>query len=276
MLARAATSWTILRISLQERLVYRGDFALGTLIRFLPIITQIFLWAAVFSAVEAADASRRTIADYTYPAMVGYYLLTMVSRAFSSMPGLASGIAREIREGTVKKYLVQPVDMLEFLLLTRVAHKLVYYLVAVGPFALVFWICRAYMPGWPGPEVMAAYVASLLMAFLLGFFLEATIGMIGFWFLEVTSLLFVYMLLNFFCSGHMFPIDLLPGTLGEVVRLLPLQYLAYFPTAVMLGRVTGPDLACGLCIQLGWVLFFLIAARVTFHYGVRRYSGFGG
>jgi len=276
MFARASTSWTILRISLQERLVYRGDFALGTLIRFLPIITQIFLWAAVFSAVEAADASRRTIAGYTYPAMVGYYLLTMVSRAFSSMPGLASGIAREIREGTIKKYLVQPVDMLEFLLLTRVAHKLVYYLVAVGPFALVFWLCRAYLPGWPGPEVMAAYAASLLMAFLLGFFLEATIGMIGFWFLEVTSLLFVYMLLNFFCSGHMFPIDLLPGTLGEVVRLLPLQYLAYFPASVVLGKVAGADLIRGLCTQFGWVLFFLIAARMTFHYGVRRYSGFGG
>jgi len=274
--ARASTSWTILRISLQERLVYRGDFALGTLIRFLPIITQVFLWGAVFSAVEAVSGSRRPVAGYTYQAMVGYYLLTMVSRAFSSMPGLASGVAREIREGTVKKYLVQPVDMLEFLLLTRVAHKLVYYVVAVGPFALVFWLCRGYLPGWPGPEVMAAYLASLLMAFLLGFFLEATIGMIGFWFLEVTSLLFVYMLLSFFCSGHMFPIDLLPGAWGQAVRLLPLQYLAYFPTAVMLGKVTGPDLARGLCAQFGWMLFFLIAARVTFHYGVRRYSGFGG
>ena len=59
--------------------------------------------------------------------MIAYYLLTMVSRAFSSMPGLASGIARDIRDGTIKKYLLQPVDMLGFLLLNRLAHKLVYY-----------------------------------------------------------------------------------------------------------------------------------------------------
>ena len=52
MYSRAATWWTILRISLEERLVYRGDFALGTLMRFLPIVTQVFLWAAVFSAME--------------------------------------------------------------------------------------------------------------------------------------------------------------------------------------------------------------------------------
>ncbi|MFO0067451.1 MAG: ABC transporter permease, partial [Pirellulaceae bacterium] len=40
---RVSAWWTILRIALEERLVYRGDFALGTLMRFLPIITQIFL-----------------------------------------------------------------------------------------------------------------------------------------------------------------------------------------------------------------------------------------
>ena len=45
---RLRTWWTILRISLEERLVYRGDFALGTLMRFLPLVTQIFLWTAVF------------------------------------------------------------------------------------------------------------------------------------------------------------------------------------------------------------------------------------
>ena len=60
MFATLSASWTILRISIEERLVYRGDFALGTLMRFLPIVTQIFLWAAVFSAMSAAGGSRQT------------------------------------------------------------------------------------------------------------------------------------------------------------------------------------------------------------------------
>jgi len=271
MLARAATWWTILRISIEERLIYRGDFALSTLMRFLPIVTQIFLWGAVFSA-----AGRSQIAHYSYHDFIAYYLLTMVSRAFSSMPGLASGITRDIRDGTVKKYLVQPIDMVSFLLLYRVAHKLVYYVVAVVPFAMVFTLCRGFFPGWPPPDVFAAYCASLLMAFLLGFFLEATIGMIGFWFLEVSSLLFVYMLFNFFFSGHMFPIDMLPRFWRELVQLIPLQYLAYFPAAVFLGKVTGPELIWGLWVQFGWVVFFMATARLAFHLGVRRYSGYGG
>ena len=52
---------------------------------------------------------------------------------------------------------------------------------------------------------------------LLGFYLEACIGMVGFWFLEVTSLLFVYMLFSFFLSGHMFPLDMLPQPWGDIV-----------------------------------------------------------
>jgi ABC-2 type transport system permease protein len=283
--ARVATWWTILRICIEERLVYRGDFWLGTLMRFLPIVTQIFLWGAVFAGIGAAASATQgegepRIVGYAYGDMIAYYLLTMISRAFSSMPGLAGGIALQIRNGEIKKYLIQPVDLIGFLFLMRVAHKLVYYGVACVPFALVFYLCSGYFPGWPPADVLVAYFASLVMAFLLGFFLEATLGMIGFWFLEVSSLLFVYMLLNFFLSGHMFPLEMMYETLPEpwstIVWLVPLQYLAYFPSAVFLQKVTGPDLWQGLAIQAAWVLFFLIACRWTFARGVRRYSAFGG
>src|SRR5438094_5376894 len=100
--ARAATWWTILRIALAERLVYRVDFALGTLMRFLPIVTQIFLWQAVYQGMERSSGGT-TIGGYSFPEMIAYYLLTMVARAFSSMPGLAGSIARDIRDGTIKK-----------------------------------------------------------------------------------------------------------------------------------------------------------------------------
>ena len=42
--------------------------------RFLPIVTQVFLWAAIFAAWARRPAA--TIAGYTYDDMVAYYLLT--------------------------------------------------------------------------------------------------------------------------------------------------------------------------------------------------------
>jgi ABC-2 type transport system permease protein len=271
MYARALTWWTILRICLEERLVYRGDFALGTLMRFLPFVTQVFLWSAVF-----ASRGSSTLAGYTYHEMIAYLLLTNVSRAFSSMPGLASTIALQIRNGEIKKYLIQPIDMIGFLLLGRLAHKLVYYAVAIGPYALVFYLCRHFFSGWPDATTLAAFALSLVLSFLLGFFLEATIGMVGFWILEVSSLLFVYQLFSFFFSGQMFPIDILPDAARHMVDLLPIPYLAYFPVAVFLGKVTGQELLTGLAVQAGWVVLFMVASRVIFRLGLKRYSGFGG
>jgi ABC-2 type transport system permease protein len=276
--ARIATWWTILRICLEERLVYRVDFALGTLMRFLPIVTQIFLWQAIFQAIRATDPTA-TIAGYDDRQMVAYYLLTMASRAFSSMPGLASGVAQQIRNGEIKKYLIQPVDMIGFLLLSRVAHKLAYYSVALLPFTLVFFLCRGFFDGWPDGTTIAAFVFSLLLSFLLGYFLEMSMGLVGFWFLEISSLVFVYMLLSFFLSGHMFPIDMLDevgGPWGGLVRGLPFQYLAYFPSAVFLGKIQGASLAWGLLMQVFWAVFFFVASRAMFHYGLKRYSGYGG
>jgi ABC-2 type transport system permease protein len=267
-------NWIILRTCIEERLVYRADFALGTLFRFLPIVTQIFLWGAIFE--HSAAGGKSQIAGYTYQGMVAYYLLAMVARAFSSMPGLASGIARDVRDGTVKKYLTQPIDMLGYLFWHRVAHKLVYYAVAAGPFALVFWLCRGFFPGWPDGWTIAAFVASLAMGFLMGFLLESLIGLISFWFLEVSSLLFIYMMINYFLSGHMLPLDLLPGALNTVIEFLPFKYLAYLPPAIMLGRYTHAELARELLVEFVWIVMLLLANRAAFASGVRRYGAYGG
>ena len=271
--------WTMLAISLEERLAYRGDFILGTAMRFLPIVTQVFLWTAVFAATTRSD-----IAGYSRTDIVAYYLLTMVTRAFSSMPGLAGGIARSVRDGSIKKYLVQPVDYVSFLLAARIAHKLVYYAVAILPFAAVFWLCRGYFPPAPDAATIAAFLASLVLSFLLGFFMEATLGMLGFWVLETSSIVFAYMLVQYLLSGHMFPIDMLAGiptgiggvSVADVVRWLPFEFTAYFPAAVWLGKVQGAALVRGLAIEAAWVVIMAVACRLAWRRGTRRYAAYGG
>ena len=275
MIARVMTWYTFLQISLNERLVYRGDFILGTLMRFLPTITQIFLWGAIFQSVTDND-----IAGFRFGDIIAYYLLTTISRAFSSMPGLTSGIAEQVRSGEIKKFLIQPIDMVGCLLIQRIAHKLVYYLMAAIPFTLVFFLCRSFfIDGWPSGEVLMVYFASLILGFCLGYFLECCIGLVAFWWLEVGSLTFIFMLMNFFLSGHMFPLDLLPSdpiNIRGFVEALPFKYLAYFPAAVFLGKIQGAEMYTGLAIEACWVVFFIVLARVLWWRGVNRYSGFGG
>src|SRR6476646_7369334 len=73
----------ILRVSLIERMAYRGDFFLGTILRFLPMVTTILLWHAIYAGSGGDD-----LAGFSLREMIAYLLLVHISRMFSSMPGL--------------------------------------------------------------------------------------------------------------------------------------------------------------------------------------------
>lgn len=267
----------ILRASLVERMTYRADFILGTLFRFLPILTTILLWRAIYEGASGGKGPNQSVlSGFTYREMIAYLLLTNISRIFSSMPGLAAGIARDVREGTIKRYLIQPVDLIGYLLSYRVAHKLAYIVGSSIPYAILFFLCRRYFDGFPDPLTFLGFLVSCVGAFLVGFFFEVCVGLVGFWFLEVTSLLYIVMTLNFFISGHMLPLDLLPQPWSTILKSLPFQYMAYFPAVVFQGKVKGMDLAVGLLAEFLWAGFFIVLARWLFTQGLKRYSSFGG
>jgi ABC-2 type transport system permease protein len=268
---RVAKYWAIFRASFAERMTYRGDFLLGTLLRFLPMVTTILLWQSIYKG-----SGRTELAGFGESEMIAYLLLTNISRMFSSMPGLAGGIAREIREGTMKRYMIQPIDLIGYLLVYRVAHKVTYIIASFLPYFLLFFLCRGFFHGFPDLPTLAAFVVSLVLSFLVGFFFETCVGMVGFWFLEVTSLLYIVMTLNFFISGHMLPLDLLPRGWYMLLMFLPFHYMAYFPAVVFLGKVKGMTLLYFIAGELAWTVVFMLLARFLYRLGLRRYSAFGG
>jgi ABC-2 type transport system permease protein len=247
------------------------------------MLTTILLWEAIYAgSPEPADSADKQLAGFTLNQMIAYLLLVHIARMFSSMPGLAYGIARDIRDGSLKKYLLQPLDMLGYLVSYRAAHKAAYIATASIPYGLLFFLCRDYFRGpdgdfyFPDGGTFLAFLVSLVLGFVVGFFFEACIGTIGFWFLEVTSLLYVMNTLAFFISGQMFPLDLLPPFWAGLLKVLPFQYMAYFPAAVFLGKISGVSLVYGLLGEVFWAVFFIVLARGLYRLGLRRYSAYGG
>src|SRR5262249_47232540 len=60
----------IFRISLTERMVYRADFLLSTFLRFLPMLTTILLWQAIFSG--AGKKENGQLAGFRFHDMIAY------------------------------------------------------------------------------------------------------------------------------------------------------------------------------------------------------------
>jgi ABC-2 type transport system permease protein len=265
--------WTVFKVGLSERLVYRFNFFAGVFIQFLPLVTQFFLWSAVFSTRDGAP-----IAGYTLSSMMAYYMLIHVARSFSSMPNLARTTANEIREGDLNKYLIRPIDYMVYTLCLRMAHKLCYYLMACIPFGIVItWlISSGYFAPWPGWETFGCFILSLAMAFTMGFLLHMMFGLIGFWLLEVNTLLFIYFMLGYFFNGHMIPLDLLPEWLKGIVMNLPFKYEAYFPVTVYLGRYSRDELLYEFGIEALWIIGLFLMVKILYHRGLKRYGAYGG
>jgi ABC-2 type transport system permease protein len=248
----------IYRISLVERLVYRADFILSTFLRFLPMLTTILLWQAIYAGSGREVLGQPGLPDYRLNEMIAYLLLVHISRMFSSMPGLAHGIARDIRDGNLKKYLLQPIEMVPYLVAYRMAHKTAYIATSALPYAILFFVCRGFFDRFP-PDAWtwAAYVAALLMGFVIGFFFEATIGMAGFWFLEVGSFLYIINTLSFFVSGHMFPLDRSPG---RYLRL----WLAFARFGLIREMAFRGNFVVKVFVELLWLGLLLIFYDTVF------------
>jgi ABC-2 type transport system permease protein len=114
------------------------------------------------------------------------------------------------------------------------------------------------------------------MAAFIQFFIAYALAMLAFWILEVSTVVFILYSFEYFLSGQLFPLDLLPAWLQGFVKWSPFTYELYFPVQVYLERVKGADLATGLAIQAMWVGITFIVAKGLWHLGVRKYQAVGG
>jgi ABC-2 type transport system permease protein len=63
--------------------------------------------------------------------------------------------------------------------------------------------------------------------------------------------------------------------LRVVAAVLPFRWMIAFPVEVVLGRAHGRELLIGCAMQGLWIALALLAMRVVWRRGVRRYSAVG-
>jgi ABC-2 type transport system permease protein len=267
--------WVILSTRTQEDMAYRANYVFGAIFRFLPLVTTIFLWYAVYEARKTGGTDL-SINGMSYEDMIAYYALMYVARGFSSVPGTMTDISKDIKDGLLNRYLIKPINYLWYQVMYRLAHKLVFWYVALFTFPPIFFLMRQYFSHRPTLWEWVAFVCSLVIAFAIGILFCSIIGMLAFWFLEISTFLFVVMMLEFFLSGHLIPLNILPAWLQPFLTWSPFGYEGYWPCVILMGKVPQNDLPGLLAVGVGWVLIFYVISRVVWKMGLKRYSAVGG
>ncbi len=258
-------------VGVQSALIYRVNFLVRAVFGLVPLLALILLWRAIYQG-----ARDNTIGGYRLPELVTYYLIMNVVVALTAVTEDDWQIADDIRDGRISQFLLKPIDYLGYRLSLFVAGRLVYTAAAAIPTGLFLWSQHAQLQAPASWTHAGAFVAALVLTALLQFFISFTMALLAFWVLEVATFIFIVFAFEYVAGGHLFPLDLLPPRILEVLNLTPFPYLLYFPVRVYLGRIEGRELWFGLALQAGWVIAAFLLSRWVWRRGLRHYSAVGG
>ena len=262
----------VIGIGFQNNLQYRFNFLARTLFSFIPLFAMLSLWQTIYAS-NPGVAERN---GFTLAQMIFYYLLVAVVDVFSSVNDDDWQIAADIREGNISQFLLKPVDYLTYRLCLFFSGRLAYVSMATIPLAIFIFCYRGHFIAPVNQTALMIFPVSLFLTALLQFFISYAMAMLAFWFLEISTFIFIVFAFEFVASGHLFPLDVLPPLLKQILFFTPFPYELYFPIAIYMGKVTGPELWSGLMMQCFWVLTAYGFARFMWARGLKKYSAFGG
>jgi ABC-2 type transport system permease protein len=261
---------TVFGIGLQDTFVYRWNFLIRAVFGIVPLLGTIFIWRAVF------EARGTDIGGYEAGEMIFYFLLTLLVENLVTPTEDEWRIAAEIREGQISALIIKPLNHLAYRTSLFISYRALYTLVILPVLALVFLAFREYLRLPADWTTWPAFLVSVGLAALIQFFIAYSLAMMAFWILEISTIVFIFYSFEYFLSGQVFPLDIMPGWLQVFLHWSPFTYELFFPVQIYLERVKGAALLEGLAIQAGWAAITFGAARLLWRLGVRKYQAVGG
>ena len=262
----------VINVGIQNNLAYRVNFLFRAVFGFIPLLATIYLWRAVYRS----PGTTGDVGGFTLGQMTSYYLIVTIADALTAVNEDDWQIAADIKDGNISQFLIKPMNYLVYRLCLFFSGRLIYFLVAALPLAIFIFCLRQYFVLPPDLPTFLLFLVSLVFTALLQFFMSYAMAMLAFWVLEVSTFIFILFAFEYVASGHMFPLDILPHGLQQVLSFTPFPYQMYFPVAIYMGRVNGMELIQGFAMQIGWVLAAWGIAVFAWNRGIRKYAAVGG
>jgi ABC-2 type transport system permease protein len=264
--------WQVILIGLQNSLQYRVNYLTRTLFSFIPLFAMLSIWQTIYASNSGASLHN----GFTLAQMIFYYLLVAVVDVMTAVNEDDWQIAADIREGTISQFLLKPIDYLTYRLCLFFSGRMAFMAMAGLPLAIFIFYHREYFLAPADGMTLLVFLFSLVLTALLNFFISYAMAMLAFWLLEISTFIFILFAFEYIASGHLFPLDVLPPVLKQILFFTPFPYQLYFPISIYMSKVTGAELWSGLLIQFLWVAVAYGVARLMWNRGIKKYSAFGG
>jgi len=257
-----------LSAQLRQQLQYRAAAAAG-------VATQVFwglIRTMIFSAFYAGVSPGTAPMDLEQ--VVAYVWLGQAFLMFTPLAGADHELLWRIRTGGVVYDLLRPLDMYGFWYSRMLAVKIAPTILRAIPIlvlaTIMGWI------EWPAWPVIAAWLASMVAAALLGCALATGVAVTAFWTMSGQGVLQLTTALGLLLSGLVIPLPLFPAWLQPLLYALPFRGLIDIPFRIFTGHLPLAELPALLAHQLAWTATLVLAGRYLTSRAVRRVIVQGG
>lgn len=255
------------RISWQQGFVYRLNFIMWRVRQILSLLTAYFLWKAIFS-------QSHELFGYTESTMLTYVVVAfLVQTVVLSVRSI--DLAGVITSGDLSNILVKPISNFWYWFSRDAADKLLNIIFSLGELFLLLFLLK---PSFVFPPVLLVLLVVLVvlpLSTFLYYLINYLFGLLGFWTPDVWAPRFFLFILLQSVAGVIFPLDVFPQWLQQLVAWTPFSYLVYFPTQVFLSRLDPSSITKGIGILTVWILIFLQIVNRVWKKGLHVYSSEG-
>lgn len=253
-------------VTFAEQIAYRG----AVLIWLISLVTQPLISLVVWTTVARANGG--SAGGITTGEYAAYFIALMVVNQLT-FSWHAWEFEWRVRNGFFSPMLLRPIHPIHNDIAQNLTFKTLTFVVllptAVG---LGFAFGADFSPSaWD----LVAFVPALVLAMGLRFFIEWCLAMAAFWLTRVMALNQVFGVATFFLAGQAAPLALFPEPVQVIAAILPFRWTLAFPIELLLGNLSGREIAVGLVVQVVWIGLVLALLRFMWARGVRRYSAVG-
>jgi ABC-2 type transport system permease protein len=245
---------------------YRASLVIWTIGQVLEPLVYLIVWSVV------ATSSGGSVGSYTTADFAAYFIVLMLVNQVT-YTWIMYEFEYRVREGILSVALLKPVHPIHSDIADNISSKIItlpIMIVVAIVFTFAFHASVA-----PAPWAILAFIAALLLAFLIRFVLEWTLAQAAFWTTRVSAINQSYFVVFLFLSGQIAPLTLLPHPVQILSLLLPFRWLISFPVELLLGRLTVVETLIGIGAQFGWLIVSIILLRTVWRVGVKAYTAVG-
>jgi ABC-2 type transport system permease protein len=252
---------------------YRFNIITVLIFNFLPVYVNFFLWNAVYLS---NSSQVKGSSGMTFNQVISYIILIQFIDLLISTTSIDNKVMQEIKNGEICKYLLKPISYFYYNLSLSISQTLVYLIPLTIVALLIFFTLSSYIVIVNSFVLILFFIFTLVISYLLKYIIFYTLGLLGFFLHESSHLNHMFGIIFRFLAGFMFPLIFIPNTLKVISELLPFQYVGYFPTMILVGKLNLDQILKGCLISMCWIILLSFLNKIIWRNGIRKYSAFGG